>query len=179
MTDMRMRPDPSQGYLGRTYRFYTGPKVFEFGHGLSYTNYSYKFVSVGTNSLVLNGTSFDRDGRKSVSSEQISVSKLGTDFCKRMKFSAQVKVTNHGEMAGKHPVLLFARSKNTGNGNPVRRLVGFRSVRLSSRKTKVVGFTINPCEHLSHAKEDGSLVMEKGTLYLGVVGEEHPINVVI
>nr|GEX78139.1 probable beta-D-xylosidase 7 [Tanacetum cinerariifolium] len=45
MTDMRMRPDPSSGYPGRTYRFYSGKTVFDFGYGLSYSNYSYKFLS--------------------------------------------------------------------------------------------------------------------------------------
>ncbi|KAK6115469.1 hypothetical protein DH2020_007738 [Rehmannia glutinosa] len=42
MTDMRMRPQPSSGYPGRTYRFYKGPKVFEFGYGLSFSTYSYE-----------------------------------------------------------------------------------------------------------------------------------------
>ncbi|MFQ6628628.1 hypothetical protein Gotur_006609, partial [Gossypium turneri] len=46
MTDMRMRPEPSSSYPGRTYRFYQGPKVFEFGYGLSYSNYTYEILPV-------------------------------------------------------------------------------------------------------------------------------------
>ncbi|VFQ91405.1 unnamed protein product [Cuscuta campestris] len=47
MTDMRMRPDPMSRYPGRpgrTYRFYKGPTVFDFGHGLSYTNFTHTIV---------------------------------------------------------------------------------------------------------------------------------------
>ncbi|KAF5823710.1 putative glycosidase [Helianthus annuus] len=32
MTDMNMRPDPTTGYPGRTYRFYKGDTVYTFGH---------------------------------------------------------------------------------------------------------------------------------------------------
>ena len=54
MTDMRMRADPASGYPGRTYRFYTGPKVYEFGYGLSYTKYSYKLLSLSHSTLHIN-----------------------------------------------------------------------------------------------------------------------------
>ena len=46
MTDMRMRPDSSQGYPGRTYRFYTGNTIYDFGYGLSYSNFKHSFLSV-------------------------------------------------------------------------------------------------------------------------------------
>lgn len=45
MTDMRMRPDSSQGYPGRTYRFYTGNTIYDFGYGLSYSNFKHSFLS--------------------------------------------------------------------------------------------------------------------------------------
>ncbi len=40
MLDMRMRP--SNVSPGRTYKFYTGQPVYEFGYGLSYTTFSYQ-----------------------------------------------------------------------------------------------------------------------------------------
>lgn len=178
MTNMRMRADPSTGYPGRTYRFYNGPKVFEFGYGLSYTKYSYKFISVSRNKLFLNGLSHESAVNKSGSSHSILDSELGTKSCNSMIVSAQVRVTNHGEMVGKHPTLLFVRSKNAGNGNPRKRLVGFQSVSLSPGETEEIEFVINPCEHLTYANEDGFMVIEEGTLYLVVGDEEYPINVV-
>ena len=44
MTDMALRPSSSSP--GRTYKWYTGTPVFEFGFGLSYTNFSYSGLSV-------------------------------------------------------------------------------------------------------------------------------------
>ncbi|KAJ6357073.1 hypothetical protein OIU78_005040 [Salix suchowensis] len=44
MTNMGMRADPSGGYPGRTYRFYKGPVVFPFGHGMSYTSFAHSLV---------------------------------------------------------------------------------------------------------------------------------------
>ncbi|KAL7127788.1 hypothetical protein ABFS83_14G274600 [Erythranthe nasuta] len=171
MTDMRMRADPSTGYPGRTYRFYNGPKVFEFGYGLSYTKYSYEFISVSRNKLFLNGA------KKSDSVNYISVSELGRKACDSMIFSALVRVENHGEMHGTHPVLLFARPEKGGNSNPRKRLVRFRSVKLSPRKIKEIEFVVNPCEHFSYADQDGVMVIEEGTVYLAVGDVEYPIDV--
>ncbi|KAL8491379.1 hypothetical protein ACS0TY_023128 [Phlomoides rotata] len=167
MTNMRMRPDPSTGYPGRTYRFYNGPKVYEFGYGLSYSNYSYKFVSVRPKLK-------DAFVKKSGSSHSISVSELS---CKSLAVSAKVRVTNHGKMAGKHPVLFFVRSKKVGSRNPTKRLVGFKSVGLRAGESEKIEFVVNPCEHLSYADEDGLMVIEKGDLYFVVGDKERPFNV--
>ncbi|CAB4321000.1 unnamed protein product [Prunus armeniaca] len=43
MTDMNMRANTSRNFPGRTYRFYTGKTVYEFGHGLSYSTFT-KFI---------------------------------------------------------------------------------------------------------------------------------------
>ncbi|KAK9933918.1 hypothetical protein M0R45_021088 [Rubus argutus] len=66
MTNMAMRA--GRGYPGRTYRFYKGPVVFPFGHGLSYTTFAHTLVqaptsvsvpltslSATTNSTILSG----------------------------------------------------------------------------------------------------------------------------
>ncbi|KAH6778202.1 Glycosyl hydrolase family protein [Perilla frutescens var. frutescens] len=178
MTDMRMRPDPSTGYPGRTYRFYTGPKVYEFGYGLSYTNYSYKFISLSRSNLFLNSSSHvERCG--SSHSQTVSVSKLGVKSCKSMMFSAKVRVTNHGDMAGNHPALLFIRSPNDDS----RRLVGFETVRLSPRGSREIRFAINPCERFSHADEDGLMnitckglrTMSTGQKKSTLDGSENPL----
>lgn len=41
MFDRHMRPNKTSGNPGRTYRFYTGQAVYEYGTGLSYTTFSY------------------------------------------------------------------------------------------------------------------------------------------
>jgi len=45
MTDMHMRPNGTTGYPGRTYRFHRQPVVYQFGHGLSYSEFEYRFSS--------------------------------------------------------------------------------------------------------------------------------------
>ncbi|XP_057783699.1 probable beta-D-xylosidase 7 [Salvia miltiorrhiza] len=177
MTDMRMRPDPSTGYPGRTYRFYTGPTVYEFGYGLSYTNYYYEFIAVTLDNLYLQAQS--PQNALLNSSRWVSVSQLGKGYCKKIKFSAYVRVTNHGDMAGKHPVLLFVKSGGPSM-YPRKRLIGFESLTLRAGQSEDIEFVVNPCEHFSYADEQGKKVIEQGTLHL-VVGDDrgaYPIRIV-
>ncbi|KAG6776015.1 hypothetical protein POTOM_019518 [Populus tomentosa] len=179
MTDMRMRPETSSGYPGRTYRFYKGPTVFEFGYGLSYSKYTYELSAVSQNKLYLNQSSTMHKINNFDSVLSVLVSELGTEFCEHNKFPVRIEVKNHGEMAGKHPVLLFARQTKQGNGRPRKQLVGFHSVQLSAGERAEIEFEVSPCEHLSRTNEDGLMVMEEGTHFLVVEGQEYPISIVI
>ncbi|KAL3830450.1 hypothetical protein ACJIZ3_019252 [Penstemon smallii] len=176
MTDMRMRPDPSTGYPGRTYRFYQGLKVYEFGHGLSYSKYSYKFVSVSQNTLDFKEVSTTGKLEKS---SYISVSQIGYGLCEKAKFSAIVRVKNEGKMAGKHSVMLFLRrgEGSNYNGSSLKQLVGFQKVSLNEKEKVNVEFEVNPCEHFGRANEDGELVIETGAQYLVVGDQEYAINI--
>ncbi|XP_052190975.1 probable beta-D-xylosidase 7 [Diospyros lotus] len=177
MTDMRMRPDNS-GYPGRTYRFYTGRKVFEFGHGLSYSTYSYKFVSVTQTKLHLNQLSTSHALKGTDSVHSLQVQDIGTEMCYKAKFLAVVGVENHGEMDGKHPVMIFAKQAKPRNGSPKKQLVGFQSVRLKAGERTEIEFVLNPCEHLSRPNEDGLMVIEEGSFFLTVGNTKYPISVV-
>ncbi|WCJ44513.1 beta-xylosidase 1 [Euphorbia peplus] len=177
MTDMRMRPQKSSGYPGRTYRFYQGKKVFEFGHGLSYSSYSYKFVSVKQNSIYLRSPSSDPSNRDLNQITYRLVSDIGSELCENSKLSVTVRVENEGDMAGKHPVLLYVKQSEVGNGNPVKKLVGFQSIKLNAGKNAEIEYKLSPCEHLSRANEEGLMVMDAGSQYLLVGDKEHMINV--
>ncbi|KAI9097969.1 hypothetical protein K1719_025740 [Acacia pycnantha] len=178
MTDMRMRADPSSGYPGRTYRFYTGPKVYEFGYGLSYSRYSHEFVSVTQNKLHLNQSSPYLIVENSETIRIKSVAEMGAKLCESMSVSVTVGVKNHGSMEGKHSVLLFTRHAKQRSGNPIKQLVGFESVMLGAGERAQVGFEIRPCEHLSRASEGGSKVIEEGSHLLIVGDEEYQIDVI-
>ncbi|EYU39877.1 hypothetical protein MIMGU_mgv1a018879mg [Erythranthe guttata] len=161
MTDMRMRPDPSSGYPGRTYRFYNGPKVFEFGYGLSYTTHSYEFIPSTPNTLHLN--QLTPTSQTTNETNSLSVSKIGANNCEKLKFSTHVGVKNTGNMIGKHPVLLFVRhERNSNTGRPLKQLVGFESVSLNAGESGVIEFVLDPCEHLSTVNEDGDMVIDRG-----------------
>lgn len=179
MTDMRMRADPSSGYPGRTYRFYTGPKVYEFGYGLSYTKYSYEFVSVTRDKLHFNQSSTHLMVEDSETIRYKLVSELGEEACQSMSVSVTVGVQNHGSMVGKHPVLLFMRQGKQRNGSPMKQLVGFQSVLLDAGERTHVGYELSPCEHLSTANEAGSMVIEEGSHLLLVGDVEYPIDVIV
>jgi hypothetical protein len=109
----------------------------------------------------------------------ISVSELGREFCNNKKFSAHVVVNNHGEMAGKHPVLLYVSEANLTNGSALKQLIGFQTVTLDAGERAEIDFILNPCEHLSKADKDGLMVIEEGTYYLIVKDKEYPINVLL
>ncbi|KAJ9146411.1 hypothetical protein P3X46_028681 [Hevea brasiliensis] len=179
MTDMRMRPDSSSGYPGRTYRFYKGQNVFEFGYGLSYSKYSYELKSVTRNKFYLNQSSTVHVIDNSDSVRSTLVSELGTEFCKESEFSVRVGVENQGEMSGKHPVLLFVRQPRHGNGRPRKQLIGFKSVILSAGERAEIEFELSPCEHFSRVNEVGLKVMEEGTHFLVVGGDKFPVSIIV
>ncbi|GER35572.1 beta-xylosidase 1 [Striga asiatica] len=188
MTDMRMRADQATGYPGRTYRFYKGKTVFDFGYGLSYTNYSYKFLATTPNTINLNrltsrnSQATGGDDKSSRSLDYLSVSKIGEDACESMKFSARLGVENTGNMYGKHPVLLFvaheAETEGSIGGRPERQLAGFESVSLNAGERMEVEFVLNPCLHLATANEDGEMVIERGYRRLMVEDKVYAVKVV-
>ncbi|KAG9451582.1 hypothetical protein H6P81_011547 [Aristolochia fimbriata] len=170
MTDMRMRASP--GYPGRTFRFYNGNPVFKFGYGLSYSSHSYEFVSVTRKQLFLNHSSPIQAKKVSSSGALYDTALMGAEVCGNLEFSAIVRVQNQGEMGGKHSVLLFVRrAADRKPGAPIKELVGFESVHLEAGASGEVEFVVKPCEHLSRTEEDGTRVMENGSLHL-LVGDE-------
>ncbi|MBA0555835.1 hypothetical protein Golob_025990 [Gossypium lobatum] len=178
MTDMRMRPEPSSGYPGRTYRFYQGPKVFEFGYGLSYSNYTYEFLPVKRNKVYLHNQVSSHVVGNSNPPGYIPVSKIGTEVCDKIKHQVTVRVENNGEMAGRHSLLLFLRPANMSNMRPVKQLVAFQSVNLKAGERAEIELELRPCEHLSLANEDGTMVIEEGSYFLSIGDKEIEIQAV-
>ncbi|CAN1183457.1 Probable beta-D-xylosidase 6 [Linum perenne] len=133
MNDMNMRADPSRGYPGRTYRFYNGDQVYNFGHGLSYTNYSYSLLSAPNKLTVLRSSlTIPRKRILSSSSRQGYVLVQDIASCDSLKFSVVASVTNSGEVDGSHVVLLFARVPEVTKRTPFRQLIWFDRVHIVS-----------------------------------------------
>ncbi|KAK9053399.1 hypothetical protein SSX86_030033 [Deinandra increscens subsp. villosa] len=173
MTDMRMRPDPSSGYPGRTYRFYNGKTVYEFGYGLSYSTHSYKFIAGPKNKILIN---LNQALHNTASDDEVLVSGVGVKLCEKVKFTVGVGVQNHGE-ASNHTVLLYA--KWGPKGHFIRQLVGFERLSLGAMERGEVEFVVRPCEHFSSPNEDGLMVIEEGSHSLVVGDEEYTIDIVI
>ncbi|CAL9046786.1 unnamed protein product [Musa banksii] len=178
MTDMRMRADPATGYPGRTYRFYNGKPVYQFGYGLSYSSHSYEFAAGTATSIYLNNSSSPQAQPNDPNTLSYDVASLGFNTCGELKISATVSVKNHGPMAGRHPVLLFSRWPSTEHGRPAKQLVGFQSVHLEAGESTKVEFSLSACEHLSRVMDDGRRVLDKGSHFLIVGDEEHEISII-
>ncbi|VAH38124.1 unnamed protein product [Triticum turgidum subsp. durum] len=163
MTDMRMRPDTSTGYPGRTYRFYTGDTVFAFGDGLSYTKMSHSLVAAPP-SYVSMQLAEDHPCR---AEECASVEAAG-DHCEDLAFDVKLRVQNAGEVAGAHSVLLFSSPPSAHNA-PAKHLLGFEKVSLAPGEAGTVAFRVDVCRDLSVADELGGRKVALGghTLHVG------------
>jgi beta-glucosidase len=100
----------------RTYKYFTGTPLYPFGHGLSYTTFSYS--SLETPRTVKAG-------------DPVKVS---------------VTVTNTGNRAGDEVVQLYITDREASAQVPIRKLVGFSRVSLKAGASQKVSFTIDPRE---------------------------------
>ncbi len=105
---------------------------FAFGHGLSYTTFSYSDLRLGS------ATVGSTDGQ-----------------------TVQITVTNTGDRAGQHTVLLFIRQHYASLTPSVRRLRGFDKVDLEPGASQTVSFALTS-DHLGFVGRDGSVLLEPG-----------------
>ncbi|XP_020584048.1 probable beta-D-xylosidase 6 [Phalaenopsis equestris] len=172
MNDMNMRADPSRDYPGRTYRFYTGTAVYEFGYGLSYSNYTYKFLSAPTRIRLKNSST------KALMNEEIDYLHIDERTpCEDLKFSVKISVANNGDMDGSHAVLLFDRSVARIRGSPRRQLVGFKRVFIAGNGVATVEILVDLCGQMSSANEKGERVLVLGGHILMVHNAEHELDI--
>ncbi|KAF3772540.1 putative beta-D-xylosidase 6 [Nymphaea thermarum] len=169
MNNMNMRPNASRGYPGRTYRFYTGEVIYEFGHGLSYTNYSYKIISAPEKVSVV-GELYENYGK-----DHFHIDELPS--CEKLAFSLHVSVFNEGNRHGSNVIMLFSSGPKGFKGAPRKQLIGFERVHVKSQKSTNVIFMVRPCEHLSLADENGQRIIAIGAHVIMVGGEQHIIYV--
>lgn len=182
MNDMNMRADPSRGYPGRTYRFYTGSRVYGFGHGLSYSHFSYNFLSAPSE---ISLSRITKDGFRKRLLHQAGKEVNGVDYipinelqnCNSFSFSVRISVTNLGDLDGGHVVMLFSKGPKVVDGSPETQLVGFSSLHTVSNKSTDTSILVHPCEHLSFADEQGKRILPMGPHTLSVGDVEHIVSI--
>ena len=106
--------------------------LFEFGHGLSYGEFTYS-------DLTLSSPNLSAGGRMSVTTT----------------------VTNTGDRAGKHAVLLFSRDEYASVTPSAKRLRAFQKIELAPGQSKTVTLTLTP-EDLAFVGRDNKWVTEPG-----------------
>lgn len=114
--------------------------LYPFGHGLSYTTFSYSGLRVSKPDMT-------RDG----------------------KIDVRVDVTNTGLRAGQEVVQLYTRQLVASRSRPLRELKGFEKINLAPGKKKTVRFTLNASD-LAYHDDDGEPVIEPGTFDVFVGG---------
>ncbi|MBA0805341.1 hypothetical protein Gohar_004863 [Gossypium harknessii] len=150
MTDMAMRSSRHRNYPGRTYRFYKGPVVYPFGHGLSYTNFVHTIVNAPhVVTVPLDG--HRRSGNATVLGKAIKVNHAR---CNKLSVGLQVSVKNTGSKDGTHTMLVFS-TPPAGHWAPSKQLVAFAKVYVPARSEQQVGISIHVCKFLSVVDRSG------------------------
>lgn len=155
MLDMQMRPSPTNP--GRTYKFYTGQPVFEFGYGLSYTSFAYSWYnsSIVSRFAIENLMNNHHSDRKAILQ------------------SYRVNVTNTGALPGDDVVLAYIvppRQSNYDQSPPIKKLFGFQRVHLNVGESTQVVFPLN-IDTLLAVAQDGSKWLEPGVHKI-MIGQE-------
>jgi beta-glucosidase len=114
--------------------------LFPFGHGLSYTTFSYSGLTISKPQMTPNG-----------------------------KIDVRVDVTNTGVRAGQEVVQLYTRQLVAARSRPMRELKGFEKINLAPGKKKTVRFTLNASD-LAYHDDNGEPVIEPGTFNVFVGG---------
>ncbi|XVF67165.1 hypothetical protein PTKIN_Ptkin10aG0098700 [Pterospermum kingtungense] len=170
MTNMNMRPDPSKGYPGRTYRFYTGETVYTFGDGLSYSKFSHQlFKAPQQVSIPLEEDHVCR------SSECKSVDAV-EQRCKNLAFDIHLRVQNKGKYSGRDTIFLFFTPPSV-HKSPQKHLLGFEKVALAGKSESLVRFKVDVCKDLSVVDELGTRKVALGKHVLHVGSLKHSLSV--
>ncbi|KAL8054694.1 hypothetical protein ABFX02_04G008600 [Erythranthe guttata] len=174
MTTMDMRSNPSRNYPGRTYRFYKGPVVYPFGHGLSYTSFAHA-VSADAPTVV----SVPVDGRHHHLYNDTAFSggavRVTHARCKGLSLSVGVDVKNTGSRDGSHTLLVFA-SPPGGRWAPHKQLVAFEKVRVAAGRQERVAVRIHVCKFLSVVDGAGIRRIPMGVHALHIGGVKHSVS---
>jgi len=99
---------------GRTYRYFEDKPLYPFGHGLSYTTFSYSDLKVPPSTVVAGDPA-----------------------------TIEAKVTNTGKVAGDEVAQLYLSFPRV-KGAPIRALRGFERVHLEPGASKTVRFELRP-----------------------------------
>ncbi|OWZ19595.1 Xylosidase [Phytophthora megakarya] len=163
--DMHMRPTFSTGNPGRSYRFFTGTPVYEFGFGLSYTTF-HKTWSVEPPSELDVQSLTQRLNRNAAVESHSCVAAF------------EITVQNLGEISGEEVILIYAKAPHAGEGGrPLKSLVAFdRTSMIAARQNATAKFCLE-AKVFALANEDGNWVVEAGNWTIQIDNLQHKVNV--
>jgi beta-glucosidase len=123
----------------RTYRYFKGKPLYAFGHGLSYTRFSYSKLQTSAVEMATDGT-----------------------------VKVRVRVSNTGSLDGDEVVQLYVRHLDSKVPQPLHSLAGFKRVSLGKGESSVVEFDL-PASALRYWDEDkGQYTVPPGSFEIQV-----------
>nr|CAD1829743.1 unnamed protein product [Ananas comosus var. bracteatus] len=143
---------PGPGYPGRSYRFYTGPVVYPFGHGLSYTRFAQSLAEPPPALLAV-----PVRGRPRLNSTGPGWAAVRVDRarCEGLVIPVHVDVANVGGRDGAHTVLVYSRPPPRGGSAPGKQLVAFEKVHVAAGGRVRVEVGVDVCRDMSFADVSG------------------------
>ncbi|KAA8527395.1 hypothetical protein F0562_034890 [Nyssa sinensis] len=171
MTDMAMRANPSRGYPGRTYRFYNGPVVFPFGHGMSYTTFVHTLAQAPNVVLVPVTTLYKLEN----STTMKNTIRVTHTNCDTFSLGVHIDVENTGVVDGTHTLLVFSTPPRE-KWSPKKQLVGFKKVHVVAGGQQRVRIDIHGCKHLSVVDQFGIQRISMGEHSLHIGDLKHSIS---
>jgi beta-glucosidase len=136
----QLPPFRDYAMAGHTYRFFAGEPLYPFGHGLSYTTFAYRDLTLG-DAEVEAGECVD----------------------------LEVTVVNTGDRAGDEVVQLYVQDETASVPVPIRQLKGFRRIHLEPGEAQTVRFCVMPMD-MAMVSDEGQWVVEPGVFSLFVGG---------
>jgi beta-glucosidase len=124
----------------RTYRYFQDEPLYPFGHGLSYTKFTYTDPAISPGTIQ--------------AGENIHV---------------QVTVANTGKQSGDEVVQLYLTDKEACVPVPLRSLQGFKRIHLAPGEEQAVSFTLTPYQ-MAVVDYSGQRMVEPGEFLVAVGG---------
>ena len=132
---------------GFTYMYLNGAPLFPFGHGLSYTNFSY-------------------------SNLKLSAKKINADG----SITATIDIKNTGKVAGDEVVQLYVHQINPSVKRPAKELRGFERLSLTPGEKKTVSITIPASKLAFYDEKIHDFKVEPGTVDVWVGSSSEDIR---
>ncbi|CAH9055689.1 unnamed protein product [Cuscuta europaea] len=152
MTSLPLRPLEQLGYPGRTYKFFNGTTVYPFGHGLSYTNFTYNLTSSQRLlNIELNHLQHCRDlnyteGAFRSPCPAVLIDDLKCDGGHKIKFAVQVN--NVGLKSGSETLIVYWTPPAEIAKAHIKQVIAFQKVGLNAGESKTVEFEVDACKSL-------------------------------
>ena len=158
MTDMTLRPSATNP--GRTYKWYTGTPVFEFGFGLHYTTFSFAWAPSAHASATSAKYAIDElIARGNKTAAFLDLAPLDT---------FAVRVANTGNATSDYVALLFASGTFGPAPHPNKQLVAYTRLHALAPKQSAVTALNVTLGSIARADESGAKWVYPGTYTLAL-----------